>query len=263
MMLKKSYLRLTTLGFALLLEPMMMAIMPATASQLPLLTQPKLIHGELLALQRRRLGFKIPGLKPSGNLTGGAARGSSCNTEGLGKVDVVALMPQTKIGLTVAQKPTFLFRVSKTSIQEAKFKLLNAKGDTIIYDKNFPLTNTGDVTSFTLPDDAPALEIGKEYQWELVVNCDPDDPAGNPRVKTAIKRVEPSSILVDKLAQAQPNERADLYAQEGIWLDALSTLAKLRIANPNDAELQEEWTSLLESVGLKHIATIPVIGNIP
>jgi hypothetical protein len=172
-------------------------------------------------------------------------------------------MPKTNIGLTVAQKPTFWFRVSKTSVQEAKFNLLNATGETIIYDKTFPLTNTGEVISFTLPDDAPALEVGKEYQWELVVNCDPFDPNGNPRVRTAIKRVEPNSNLVSKLAQAQLNERPDVYAQEGIWIDALSTLAKLRVANPNDTELQDEWTSLLDSVGLKAIATVPVVDGVP
>lgn len=261
-MLKKNFLRLTTLGLVLLLEPLLMTILPATASQHTLLTQPELMRRELLALQRRRLGFKVPRLRPSGNLTGGAARGN-CNADGTEKIDVVALMPKTNIALTVAQKPTFFFRVSKTSVQEAKFNLLNEKGDTIIYDQTFPLTNTGDVMSFTLPDDAPALEIGKEYQWELVVNCDPDDPSGNPRVRTAIKRVEPSAILVNKLAQSQLNERPDVYAQEGIWIDALSTLAQLRVANPNDLELQEEWTSLLDSVGLKEIATTPIMVAAP
>lgn len=261
-MLKKNCLQLTTLGLVLLLEPMLMVIMPATASQHNLLTKPELLRGELLALQRRRLGFKVPRLRPSGNLSGGAARGN-CNADGTEKIDIVALMPQTNIALTVAQKPTFFFRVSKTSVQEAKFNLLDEKGNTIIYDKTFSLNNTGDVMSFTLPDDAPTLEIGKEYQWELVVNCDAFDPNGNPRVKTAIKRVEPSAILASKLAQAQPNERSDIYAQEGIWIDALSTLAQLRIANPNDSEIKDEWTSLLDSVGLKEIATTPVIGSVP
>lgn len=262
MMLKKNCLQLTTLGLVLLLEPMLMVIMPATASQHTLLTKPELTRGELLALQRRRLGFKLPGLRPSGNLTGGAARGN-CHADGTDKIDIVALMPKTNIALTVAQKPTFFFRVSKTSVQEAKFNLLNEKGDTIIYDKTLSLANTGDVISFTLPDDAPTLEIGKEYQWELVVNCDAFDPNGNPRVKTAIKRVELSTILASKLAQAQPNERPDVYAQEGIWIDALSTLAQLRVANPNNSELRDEWTSLLDSVGLKEFATTPVISNIP
>jgi hypothetical protein len=261
MILKKICLPLTILGLALFLELMIMAKMPAAATQAPLLTQPELKPGELLARQRRRLGFKVPGIKPSSNLSGGAARGG-CRTEGT-KVNVVALMPNTKIGLTVAPKPTFLFLVSKTSVQEAQFNLFNETGEKFIYSKTFPLTNTGDIISFTLPDDAPALEVGKEYQWEVVVNCDPDDSASNPRVRMAIKRVEPSSTLASKLVEAQQNERPDLYAQEGIWIDALSTLAKLRMNNPNDAELKEEWTSLLESVGLEEIASLPVVGNIP
>ena len=260
-MLKKNWLHLTTLGLVLVLEPMMMANLPATATQNSLLAKPQVTHGNLVALQRR-IRFGVRNLRPSYNLSGGAARGN-CNADGTEKIDVVALMPDTNIGLTVAEKPTVFFRVSKTSVQEAKFNLLNEKGDTIIYDKTIPLTSTGDVMSFTLPADAPALEVGKEYQWELVVNCDPDDQGGNPRVRTAIKRVQPSSTLMSKLAQAKPSDRPSLYADEGIWIDALSTLAKLRVANPNDSELKEEWTTLLTSAGLQALATAPLIRSVP
>ena len=260
-MLKKNWLQLTTLGLALVLEPIMIVNLPATATQSTLLTKPQLIRGELLAL-RRRMRFSVPRLRPSYNLGAGAARGN-CNADDTGKIDVVALMPNTKIGLTVAEKPTVFFRVSKTSVQEATFNLLDEKGDTIIYDKTIPLSSTGDVMSFTLPADAPALEIGKEYGWELVVNCDPQDQKGNPRVQSVIKRVQPSSTLVSKLAQAKPSDRPFLYAEDGIWIDALSTLAKLRVANPNDSELKEAWTTLLTSAGLQNIATAPLIGSVP
>ncbi len=260
-MLKKNWLQLTTLSLALVLEPIMIVNLPATATQATLLAKPQLIRGELIALQRR-MRFRVPGIRPTYSLRGGAARGN-CSADGTSKVDVVALMPKTDIGLTVAEKPTFFFRVSKTSVQEVKFNLLNEKGDAIIYDKVLPLNNTGDVMSFTLPADAPALEVGKEYQWEVVVNCDPYDQNGNPRVATAIKRVQPSPTLMSKIAQAKPSDRPFLYAEDGIWIDALSTLAKLRVANPNDSELKEEWTTLLTSAGLQNIATAPLIGSVP
>jgi Domain of Unknown Function (DUF928). len=260
-MMNKNRLHLTTLSLVLVLEPMMMANLPATATQQTLLAKPQVTQANLVALQRR-MRFRVPGVRPSYNLGTGAARGN-CNADDTGKIDVVALMPNTNMGLTVAEKPTVFFRVSKTSVQEAKFNLLNEKGNTIIYDKTIPLNNTGDVMSFTLPADAPALEVGKEYQWELVINCDPDDPNGNPRVQSAIKRVQPSPTLVSKLAQANPSDRPFLYAEEGIWIDALSTLAKLRVANPNNSELKEEWTTLLTSAGLQELATAPLIGSVP
>jgi hypothetical protein len=260
-MINKNRLHLTTLSLVLVFEPMMMANLPATATQHTLLAKPHVTHANLVALQRR-MRFRVPGVRPSYNLGTGAARGN-CNADDTGKIDVVALMPNTNIALTVAEKPTVFFRVSKTSVQEATFNLLNENGERIIYEKTIPLNNTGNVMSFTLPADAPALEVGKEYQWELVVNCDPDDKKGNPRVTTAIKRVQPSSTLMSKLAQAKPSDRPFLYAEEGIWIDALSTLAKLRVANPNDSELKEEWTTLLESAGLQNIATAPLIGSVP
>ena len=263
-MFEKVSWQIVVLGFALLLEPIMILSLPVRAASESILQEHlALKQRKLLAVKHHHpIHFTVPNITPSQNLRGGSPAGI-CSIAGEPRITVVALMPSTNIGLTVAEKPTIFFRVSKTSVQEAQFKLLDEKGDTIIYEKNLPLTDTGDVRSFTLPADAPALEIGKEYQWELVVNCDPDDPNGNPRVRTAIKRVQPSSTLVSKLAQAKLSDRPDLYAQEGIWIDALSTLAQLRVANPNDSELKEEWISLLKSVGLQEIAKMPVMDSVP
>ncbi len=247
-MVIKSYQCLATLSLALFLELAMSTSLPGTAiSPSPRQQEPALSGGEVVAQRRSRLRFKVPNIRPTGNLEGGAARGN-CSTE---KIEIKALLPNTNIGLTTAQKPTFFFQISKTSAQEAKFSLLNpnTKESVLIYEKNFPLTGTGGVMSFTLPADAPALEVGKEYHWEVALVCNPDDgdQGGKTRVQGAITRVQPSPTFASQLQAASPRDRVALYAQEGYWHDALKALADLRSANPNDPSLVSDWTDLLSS----------------
>ena len=65
--------------------------------------------------------------------------------------------------------------------------------------------------------------------------------------------------LMSQLKNATPRQRVTLYATNGFWHDALTTLAELRSANPGDATLSRDWVSLLHSVGLDAIATEPII----
>jgi len=255
----KFYQRLTLLSLTLVLELVTSGILPATAkSQYPEQQRSLSPHGELVAQRRGRLRFRVPNVRSSRNLSGAAARGN-CSLDGVKNIQMKALLPNTSIGLTTSEKPTFFFQISPTSIREAKFLLLNAKGDTILYKKTFPLTHTGGVMSFTLPADAEALEVGQEYTWELAVLCDPDDQRGNPYVQGSIKRIEPSQKLANELGNTPLQERTELYANAGIWYDSLKTLADLRLTNPNDLTLANDWKELLDYAGLSSIDREPLL----
>ena len=124
------------------------------------------------------------------------------------------------------------------------------------------LTKTGGIISFTLPADANALEMGREYSWEVSevsALCDPDDQRGNPRLKESIQRIEPSQELASDLAKASLRDRVALYAEQGFWYDTLKALAELRFVNPNDPTLANDWKELLDSVGLSAIDRQPLL----
>jgi len=267
-MLKKSFLPLTTLSLALSLELVISTSLPATAksqsNSVLDLQRPNRGEsvGQLLA-RRARIRVKVPGVRASRNRYGGAARGN-CGIDQTSQLEMKTLLPDTNIGLTVAAQPTFFFLIPKTSATEAKFILLHENnqenGDDIIYQKTLPLTSTGGVMSVTLPPEAGALEVGKEYRYEVQVSCSSDgDESSNPSIDGSIKRVQPDADLARKLENASPRDRVALYAEAGYWNSSLETLAKLRLANPNDPELQADWQNLLESVGLSTIAQEPLV----
>ena len=54
-------------------------------------------------------------------------------------------------------------------------------------------------------------------------------------------------------------EKASLYADYGLWQDALTTLGELYRADPQNVVLRENWNSLLTSVDLADVSDKPLI----
>ncbi|MBW4418185.1 MAG: DUF928 domain-containing protein [Myxacorys californica WJT36-NPBG1] len=50
-----------------------------------------------------------------------------------------------------------------------------------------------------------------------------------------------------------------IYAESGVWWNVLLTLDDLRKAQPQNTARNQQWTSLLDSVGLGAIAQMPIL----
>lgn len=273
-MIIKSYLHFTTLSLALSLDLAMSSSLPATAlSQQTLQQHSPVSGGELVAQRRRRrLGFKVRGVGRSGNLQGGAARGS-CSSQPIYITPLVPLVNKPELtedgqrkevelysALTVAARPKFFVHIPQTSAQKAQFTLLNENQDETVTEATVALTGTPGVVSFSLPADAPSLEVGKTYKWSVQVICDPnsDDFSVNPRVEGEVQRIA-STPAITNIEQAAPIDRPALYADANAWYDSVTALAELLTKNPNDPTLKEDWVSLLRSVNLDSITEAPLV----
>lgn len=168
-------------------------------------------------------------------------------------------MNRTKrvLGLTVVEHPTFWFYVPYplTSTRSAEFVLQDDNGKDIYQSSLIESGTTPGVVGFKLPSTVPALEVSKRYHWYFQIHCNSDETVF---VDGWVERVALKPLLKSQLAQATPQERVTLYAQAGIWHEALTALAKLRSKNPEDAKLRAEWDKLLESIDLKAIAQEPI-----
>ena len=167
-------------------------------------------------------------------------------------------MPTSNHGLTTVERPTFLDYVPQTSAQKAFFSLKD-KDENYYYQTTLPIPETPGIVSFKLPADAPALEIGKSYQWSFVTICGERLAVDDPRVEGHIQRIELNTQLSSQLKNLSPLERAALYGSDGIWYETVATLAQLRQSQPNDLTLAATWENLLKSVGLEAIATKPLL----
>ena len=75
-----------------------------------------------------------------------------------------------------------------------------------------------------------------------------------PALTGVIKRVEPSADLKEKVAKATPASLASVYAEAGIWYDALAVLSDQIDVQPENKSLREIRSDLLRQVGLKAAA---------
>lgn len=175
------------------------------------------------------------------------------------KPPLTLLIPGDKSGLTIATRPEFFVYVPSTSATEAEFLLRDPSGD-YEYRARYTLPETSGIVKVELPDSQTPLEVGKNYEWMFAIICDADSRDRDIVDVGAIKVTELSPAQNSQLEQAEPLKRAELYAEYGIWHDAVATLASLQCSDQNNQTL-ETWQQLLQSepVKLDTIATQPLI----
>ncbi len=70
----------------------------------------------------------------------------------------------------------------------------------------------------------------------------------------SIERIEPPQALPVKLGQATKDELPAIYAEAGIWYDALASISELIDAAPSDQALQRQRAALISQIGLSGVA---------
>lgn len=196
---------------------------------------------------RGDVNFSAPGdAAPASTVSGGT------RTDGL-PAAMTALLPTTRYGRTVAARPTFFVYMPSSSAREVFFSIQDEAGNHL-YQTLLRISGTGGIISVTLPENAPELEIGKNYVWFFA----PISPGEILRPDTVsvvgwVKRVEATTV-----AGATALDRATEYAKSGIWYDTVTVLASAQQTQPGNVTLASEWKDLLKQVGLEAIATQPL-----
>jgi hypothetical protein len=220
----------------------------------PLLLSTAIVTGAIMQVAYAQ-EYNPPDRGLPGRREGGGTRGNCL----YGDTPIVALIPDTNFGTTIEPYPTFYWYIPPMPATAAEFVLLDENDDEV-YKSNLQLTGPG-IVSLTLPKDGsvPALESGKDYHWYFSVICDARDRSGDIFSEGWIQRIAPPDGLTNQLATASASDRSIIFARAGIWYDALTTLASLRQADPENPQLSAKWTNLLRSVGLENLASQPLV----
>lgn len=192
-----------------------------------------------------------------GRRLGGGTRGEcSLNTSQL-----TALVPENNLGMTQEARPKLFFYLPQTSKPKLMEFVLQDENNNVIYEKTFTATGAKGIININLSEEAsrPALAIGKNYRWFLSIICNPQRREHDVAVDGWVKRVALDIKTTQLLERATPVERVNLYANKGLWQDAIATLAELMYKQPNNSQLSATWTQLLHSVKLDAIAKVPLL----
>ena len=173
---------------------------------------------------------------------------------------LTAIVPEQQVTLTTSVHPALFFYLPKTASKEALF-ILYDENDREIYKSIFSVAEMSGLLKVSVPDTvtSPRLEVGKNYFWQFALLCNPDEPSLSPLVEGWVQRVALNSDILTELESASASRKVEIYADAGIWQEALTTLASLRQQEPNNLSLEAQWNQLLDSIGLSKIAQEPTI----
>jgi len=184
---------------------------------------------------------------PSVRVTGGS-RGSGDSTITL---DVLA---PDETGLTTQEAPSLLWYQSKPAPAKFELTLLEENKPRPLLQVKANGNGQAGIQRIKLSDHNVKIAPGIEYQWVVALVTDADNRSSDLVASGVIKRIEASVDLKGKVATADPATLAGVYAEAGIWYDALSVLTDQIEADPGNNKLRETRADLLRQVGLKAAA---------
>lgn len=160
----------------------------------------------------------------------GTTRG--CSGEGL---PLTVLASRNYVGRTTSEHPTFAWFVPRDSAAKPMSfaiyeRVLGGKPKEI---HRVSLQSSAGIMKLSpFSKNESGLQLGKQYFWQVVIQCDPDNPSGDLVSETSIEVVEMPSSVQSKLNKAVNDvEKVNIYAEAGLWYDALGEALKLTEAS--------------------------------
>lgn len=200
---------------------------------------------------------------------GAGTRNGSCVPSTEDKLPLTALVPKSsseqegQLGLTVSERPTFVGYIPKANAENGElliFENVSPTNDRLIIRQSFPLSDRAGIVSINLSANSKTLEVGKMYKWKLRIVCNPDDRSQDVQSNAVwVQRIQPDSTLTNQIKNATPMNLSAVYAEAGIWQEALASLVKARQAQPTNSTLTTNWEQMLKSVGLDPFVQAPII----
>ena len=184
---------------------------------------------------------------PGGRVGGG--------TRGIGDelITLFALAPN-HVALTTQDQPILYWFLSNQTKHPIEVTLIIEEATQPLLEKRLSLPAQPGIHGIRLKDFNLHLSKATQYRWFVAVVADPDRRSKDIIAGGMIERVECSDALRVKLTQADKRNIPSIYAESGIWYDAIMTLSELIEANPNDMNLRKQRAALLEQVGLSKVA---------
>lgn len=162
----------------------------------------------------------------SGTTTSTTTRGDGCSAASA--TGLVALAPQTHVGLTQSSQPTFAWFSPETDAYTVEFRVAEHLPNgqfRVIYATEFESTEKqlpSGITTVSLTETNVLLSPNQTYRWQAVVVCNPNRPSESLVTEADIYVVEASADLSATLAAVTDSaERSRLFAESGLWYDAM------------------------------------------
>jgi len=187
---------------------------------------------------------------PGGRIGGG--------TRGIGDeritLFVLAVLAPNHVGLTTQGQPNLYWYLSQPTNLPIEVTIIEDQAISPLFERRINLPVQAGINCVRLADHRVTLLPGKQYRWFVAAVPSADHRSKDIIAGGMIERVESSEALRAKLSQADKRNIPYIYAESGIWYDAIMAISELIEANPNDMNLRKQRAALIEQVGLPEVA---------
>jgi hypothetical protein len=185
----------------------------------------------------------------------GAPRGRlGAGTRGGRDMFVLSAWAPDHTGLTVSEQPSLYWFISRVTDLPVEVAISDPRTTQPLLETRLASPVPPGVHRIKLADLGVRLVLGVTYRWSVTVIADPDRRSRDFLAGGLIERVDPPEALQERLAQAPAEEVPFLYAEAGLWYDALTAISELIERTPGDTVLLNRRAALLGQVGLPELS---------
>ena len=192
--------------------------------------------------------YKPPLRGAPGGRVGGGTRG----TAGRDLFVLSVLAPDHK-ALTATEQPSLYWYISGDTSLPVEIAVSDPNATEPLLEKTIPGPVTRGVHQINLADYGVKLAPNVAYRWSVTVVPDANRRSRDILSSGIVERVAPPSELTVKVTSARKEQLPAIYAEAGLWYDALAAMSALVAGAPTDASLRQQRAALLAQVGLPEI----------
>jgi hypothetical protein len=170
-----------------------------------------------------------------------------------GNFSLAVLVPSDHTGLTIQAHPTLYWYISAPTTHRVDLTIIDEQSVQPLLDITLLSPVQAGIQAIRLSNYKIQLQPGIAYQWAVAVSPDPERRSHDIVASGTIQRVELEGTLRDKLALANQGEKPAIYADAGLWYDALAGISDLVERTPEEAACRSQQANLLKQADLSDI----------
>ena len=190
---------------------------------------------------------------PTTRLLGGS-RGAN-DTLGANEASIIlAVLDPKHVGLTTQQQPTLFWYASQATRNRVEVTIINEDTKQTLLEVYINRSLEAGIHALRLEDEGVRLDPDVDYLWQVALIRNSESRSQDILSGGVIRYIVPTETLRAKLKSADETDLPSLYAEEGLWYDAIEQISDLIQANPDDGALRVQRSALLNQVGLLEVA---------
>jgi hypothetical protein len=182
---------------------------------------------------------------PGGRVGGG--------TRGTGNVFVLSALAPDHMGITASEQPSLYWFISNATSLPVEVAIMDPQGVKPLLEKRLTGPVEKGVHRIDLAELGVRLSPGVAYRWSVTVIPDANRRSRDILAAATIERADVPADVRAKFQQTRKEDMPALYAEAGLWYEALASISELIDRTPDDAALRQQRAELLSQVGLPDI----------